>query len=190
MHSLLFDGFFRFVLFRFVFAFVFVFITESERPQTMKRAPSFDLLGDIGGGTVDDSASLPPSYFGNTGAGAGALVPAVNPNPPYPGAPPVRSSYYPSVAQPPMQQQGYPNQAQAAGPSPYGAPVAAPAPQGYPGQEQQYQQQVAPAPPAFAQQQAPAPPAFAQQPQTGYPQQPQQPGAYPAASYPAPTQQY
>ena len=161
------------------------------RAQSMK-APSFDLLGDSNVSGFDDSISVPPTtYAATTGdllfggdVGSGALVPAVNPNTAYPGAPlpPATASYYPP-AQP---------QIAANYPAAYGAPVAAPTPQGYPGQQQQPQYQQQQQQPQYPQ--APAP-AFAQQPQTEYggysqQQQQQQPGGYPAASYPVPTQQF
>jgi len=135
----------------------------SGRAQSMV-APVVDLLGGFDGGV-----------------GSGALVPAVNPNAAYPGAPPQQqqpSAYYPPTSQPAMhqaqqQQQGYPPQSQP--PAAYGAPAP---PQGYP----QYPQ--AQAPMAQQQQQQP-PPDYG-----GYPQQSQQQAGYPAASYPQPVQQF
>eukprot|EP00531_Pseudo-nitzschia_arenysensis_P017738 CAMPEP_0116127224 /NCGR_PEP_ID=MMETSP0329-20121206/6733_1 /TAXON_ID=697910 /ORGANISM="Pseudo-nitzschia arenysensis, Strain B593" /LENGTH=586 /DNA_ID=CAMNT_0003621323 /DNA_START=50 /DNA_END=1810 /DNA_ORIENTATION=+ len=169
---------------------------DANGTNTMKgpRSNSVpDLLGDMNSGGGDDSASVPPGTYAPapTGdllgdMGSGALVPAVNPNAAYPGAPapPVANSqpaFYPS-SPPQMQRQQpqYPAQ-------PPAAPYGAPAPQAYPGQQQQYQQQQAP-----QYQQAPAAPGFAQPPQPagyGY-QQPQATGGYPAASYPVPAQQF
>ena len=169
---------------------------KAPRSTTM---PEVDLLGGMGG-EGNDSASVPPGAYAPApmgdllgDAGTGALVPAVNPNAAYPGAPPAQAAntaqpaFYPSSPQRVSQQQPlYPP----ATPPAYGA---APAPMAYPGQQQQYQQQQQPQYPA----QAPAP-GFAQPPQAGYPyhqqQQPQMQqqaaGGYPAASYPVPTQQF
>jgi hypothetical protein len=129
----------------------------SGRAQSMAAPPEVDLLGGF-----DD-------------VGSGSLVPAVNPNAAYPGAPPQQqpSAYYPPTSQPamhqaPQQQPGYPPQSQP--PATYGAPAP---PQGYP----QYPQAQAP----MAQQQQ-------QQPDYGgYPQQSQQQAGYPA---PQPVQQF
>lgn len=170
----------------------------------------FDLLGSSNvGASADDSASVPPGAYKTAPAGdllgdmGGALVPAVNPNAAYPGAPPApaannvaQPAFYPT-SQPAMQQPQYPAAQPPVAPAPaaYGAPTGAPASQAYPTQPQQqsqYQQQQQYPP------QAPAP-AFAQPPQSeygGYPyqQQPQmqQPatGGYPGASYPVPAQQF
>jgi len=167
--------------------------------------PDFDLLGT----SNDDSASVPPASYASApmgGVNPGALVPAVNPNAAYPGAPPAPSgnfaqpAFYPSApAPPPMHQPQYPAQHQATDPYAYGAQAATS--QGYPAQSQTQQQ------PQYQQQQqaqypvqAPAP-AFAQQPQPqsnynsySYPPQPpaQQPpaGGYAATYPPVPTQQF
>jgi len=169
-------------------------MNDANGANTMKGPRSNstpDLLGDMGGRVGDDSASVPPGGYAAPptadllGDFGGAIVPAVNPNAAYPGAPsapanPAPPAFYPSSPPPqqPQYQQPYPTQAPAPA---YGAP--APAPQAYPG----YQQQQAPQYPG----QAPAP-AFAQAPQQpgyGY-QQPPAPGGYPGASYPVPTQQF
>lgn len=152
----------------------------------------FDLLGDNNRASmIDDSASVPPGAYASKPAGdlfgRGALVPAVNPNPSYPGAPAAPANN--GFAQPAFYPQQQPAAQPQAATDPWGAPAPA-APQ------QQQQQPQYPA-------QAPAP-AFAQAPQTnygGYPYQQQQQqrppqmqqqatGGYPAASYPVPTQQF
>eukprot|EP00535_Pseudo-nitzschia_heimii_P006460 CAMPEP_0197173654 /NCGR_PEP_ID=MMETSP1423-20130617/497_1 /TAXON_ID=476441 /ORGANISM="Pseudo-nitzschia heimii, Strain UNC1101" /LENGTH=637 /DNA_ID=CAMNT_0042622491 /DNA_START=158 /DNA_END=2071 /DNA_ORIENTATION=+ len=180
-----------------------------KAPRAMSMA-SVDLLGDNFGTDIDESASVPPGTYAPAPAndpfgGSGALVPAANPNAPYPGAPPAppahgapgqQPAFYPSSAPSPQQQ--YQPQPQVADPYSYGAPAEAPGSQGYPQQHQQQQ----PPPPQYPVQ-APAPsygqPPPPPQPQVdygGYPQQNQPQvhqqggGAYPAASYPVPTQQF
>jgi hypothetical protein len=166
--------------------------SAANRNERSNSVPDFDLLGDNNHG-VDDSASVPPGAYARASTGDlfnGALVPAVNPNAAYPGAPPAQAggnlapqpAFYPSAApQPPA----------------YGAP---PVPLAYQQQQQQPQYQQQQQQPQYP---GPAPaPAFAQPPpqaeyggynyQQQQPQMQQQPaaGGYPAASYPVPTQQF